>query len=1044
MTRVEQTRLARGDWDSLQRFSALTHFDLVVGMRLHSLIAALREGVPCVGVQYDPKVGAFLEGMGLGKYAIDLQDFDPQGLVDRVLDAYEKREYFKQIAKGFWRNTTATTESAMMAKDLLEKPRSTPTFPPFLVDFTVQQTLNVSHSEEEKIRLNDLFRRIWEDRLDPNFHYEMAWTDLNWIETQLRSDHERMAVLVRENREALERSQIFQEESERLAKENREIEQRLAMENSQRMDAEETLRQVQSDSWQLREELSRIENSRGFKVLRFLWGILWRIRDPKQQILEFKVFLAKVGSWVAGRTRGFRSWIYRTFKGILPAWLRYLNFVLNIHHLILEDRSTVVLYTDEEQLFAGYQLRKRIKDMRTQPVRVTLVTTMKDEADNAQSWLEDLEHQTRPPDEVILVDGGSSDRTLEILESFAAKSSLDVKVLSKPGSNIAAGRNLGIELASHPLIAVTDFGCTLKVDWLEKLLVPFGGDPEMEVVAGWYEAFADSRIGESAKHELIPTLKHITPDTFLPATRSIAFRKTAWEEVGGFPEWLTITGEDTYFDLQLKRNCNRWAFVPDARVIWHSPKTVREIWKKLSNWTAGDGESGAFVHQYWTFMGDYFWSSFFTLLGLAIAVASFWIHPLLGAGFIFIWCLIIFLSLSVSSDHRKGAVQGFWKRFGRAARVNGFLRGIRNRQRVALRRYDGVRGVVFLLSGVPIDDTGGGARGTQITLELLQRGYLVIFVHKYPKQESVDLRIDFDQPNLLHFALKDFDWKAICWEHRLLLKSKPVTTILEFPFKEYLPFVKSTRRMGGTVIYDLIDDWNTSLGGDWYSVKTEQAIINASDVLAASAPSLVERLQHASGRRDVLWVPNAVNLRLFDRESSQPCPEDLPCGSPRILYIGALWGEWFDWDLLQKIARAYPQAAVTIIGDYRGHCPFNEPNLHFLGLKPQTSLPAYLRHSDVAIIPWEISPITQSTSPLKVFEYLAMGVPVVAPKLNPLEGIPYVFLARDHDEFIENIERACSCVIENEILDEFVEKNSWRARMDTLAEQVPHLREGEL
>jgi glycosyltransferase involved in cell wall biosynthesis len=272
-----------------------------------------------------------------------------------------------------------------------------------------------------------------------------------------------------------------------------------------------------------------------------------------------------------------------------------------------------------------------------------------------------------------------------------------------------------------------------------------------------------------------------------------------------------------------------------------------------------------------------------------------------------------------------------------------------------------------------------------------------------------------------------------------LLKGKSLTSILEFPLKEYLSIVKSIRRMGGTVIYDLIDDWNTSLGGDWYSASTEQAIVDASDVLVASAPSLVERLQHSSGRGDVLWIPNAVNLMLFDRKRNYPYPEDLPPGSPKILYIGALWGEWFDWRLLQKIARAYPQAAVTIIGDYRGDCPFDESNLYFLGLKPQISLPAYLMHSDVAIIPWEISPITQSTSPLKVFEYLAMAVPVVAPKLDPLEGMPYVFLAQDHDEFIENIERAHSCMIEDEILDAFVLRNSWRARIDALAAKVPHI-----
>jgi glycosyltransferase involved in cell wall biosynthesis len=206
-------------------------------------------------------------------------------------------------------------------------------------------------------------------------------------------------------------------------------------------------------------------------------------------------------------------------------------------------------------------------------------------------------------------------------------------------------------------------------------------------------------------------------------------------------------------------------------------------------------------------------------------------------------------------------------------------------------------------------------------------------------------------------------------------------------------------------------------------------------LLVASAPSLVERLKEMTGR-SVLLLPNAVNLKLFDRGRKYEEPEDLPAGDPRILFIGALWGEWFDWDLLQKIVQAYPNSALTVIGDYRGQCPFSEPNLHFLGLKSQTTLPAYLQHSDVTIIPWEISSITQATSPLKVFEYLAMGAPVVAPRINPLLDLPYVFTSSDHDEFIENIEKARTCEMEEGVLDEFIKANSWEARIDKLAEYI--------
>jgi glycosyltransferase involved in cell wall biosynthesis len=720
---------------------------------------------------------------------------------------------------------------------------------------------------------------------------------------------------------------------------------------------------------------------------------------------------------------------------LLPGPRKHLDFIVRAHHLSLDDRSQVTLYSDNEDIFPGYAPRQPLKGLEREPVKVTLVTTVKNEAENAKAWLKQLEHQSRVPDEVILLEGGSRDNTYEILEEYAKSTPLNLKLLKKPGLNIATRRNLGAQMAMYPVIAMTDFGCSLRRDWLEKIIIPFEHNPDMELVAGWYQATSKSRLGEWAKYELIPRLGDIHPQSFLPACRSIAFKKSTWEKVGGFAEWLTKTGEDTYFDLQLKQVARNWAFVPDAQVVWHAPSTVKGIWDKLSSWTAGDGESGAYAPRLWEQTVESYRNAILTFLGFGAAVVALWVNLPLGIFVILSWLGLVLFSLWFEGRGRGVIIGGLLKRFGRAARVDGFLRGFKNRPAALARRYADVTGVVLFLTGVPIDDTGGGARGTQIALELLRRGNLVIFVHKFPKQESVDLELDFSHERLLHFPSDEFDWDALEWELGDLLKTKILTAILEFPFREYHPIARSVSRMGGQVVYDLIDEWNTSLGGDWYSAKTEQRIVRRSRVLVASAPGLVEHLEELSGRTAVL-LPNAVNLKLFDRKQQYDEPVDLPQGDPRILYVGALWGEWFDWDLLQKLAQAYPASAVTVIGDYRGQCPFSEPNLNFLGLKPQTTLPAYLQHSDVAIIPWKISPITQSTSPLKVFEYLAMGVPVVAPKINPLLDLPYVFLAQDHDEFIQNIEKARTIEIEDSVLDDFIQANSWQARIDELARHI--------
>jgi glycosyltransferase involved in cell wall biosynthesis len=129
-------------------------------------------------------------------------------------------------------------------------------------------------------------------------------------------------------------------------------------------------------------------------------------------------------------------------------------------------------------------------------------------------------------------------------------------------------------------------------------------------------------------------------------------------------------------------------------------------------------------------------------------------------------------------------------------------------------------------------------------------------------------------------------------------------------------------------------------------------------------------------------VPNAVNIDLFDPRRPWTRPADYPEAAWSMIYIGALWGDWFDWGLLRRLAVAYAEAAVVVIGDYRQQMTAAPGNVHFLGLKAQAELPAYLAQAEVAIIPWKANAVTHATSPLKVYEYLAMRRPVVAPQLD--------------------------------------------------------------
>ena len=1033
MQKESRSVIAGGDLHALQTYAAIEQFDLLLGMRLHSLVAALRAGIPCVGLNYDPKVASFLKSFQLTDFAIDLSNLDGALLAKRLLSAFEKGEQFRGVRDKIEKLTQSPSASIDLAKNLLESENSKPALPPLLAEFAINQTLNLANAESEMTRLSQMFQSLWADA--PATIPSPVNTSLSWIEERVRTDMEHTKTLEEELEPAREQIESDKITIQRLGETLERTESGLRLETEERMKNQESLLEARSKEAQTSSEMQAMKSSKGFRVLQAIWGVIWRFRDPKQSAKESREVLRGIRGWIARKLRPIISIVLRPLIKILPKPWRHLRFIVRVHHLKLVDHSQVVLYTDDESLFPGYSPRMKITEQSRKPVKVSLVTTVKNESSSAKTWLKELEQQTRIPDEVIILDGGSSDNTFALLEAFASRTKLNLKLVLKPNANIATRRNVGASRASNPIIAMTDFGCSVNEDWLEKIVAPFEIDPNTEVVAGWYGAHADTWLGDKAKFELIPKITDIQPQNFLPACRSIAFKKSVWEEVGGFAEWLTKTGEDTFFDLQLKRRVRNWAFVPDARVTWHAPESLKGIWNKLSSWTIGDGESGAFAPNYWAQMVNSFRSTFLSLLGLGLAIGGFLVAPQLGFILSGLWLGLFLLGLAVDAMGRGGILGGILRRFGRSVRVQGFRQGIRNRPQVIARRYAEATGLVLFLSGVPIDDTGGGARGTQMALELLRRGNVVIFVHKYAKQESADLDLDFNQEGLLHFSASDFDWPALRWEFKELLKIKKLTAIVEFPFAEYLPIVRSVSAMGGNVFYDLIDEWNTSLGGDWYSPSVEEAIVRTSDILAASAPSLVKRLEKISGR-EVIELPNAVNLNVFDRRQTTLPPHDLPPENPKVLYIGALWGEWFDWELLGKVSRANPDAAVVVIGDYRGQSPISGANLHFLGLKDQTTLPGYLAHSDVAIIPWKISPITQATSPLKIFEYLAMGVPVVAPNLPPLADLPYVFLADDHAEFLENIGKALDCEMEDEVLDKFLEDNSWKARIQGLAEKV--------
>lgn len=224
------------------------------------------------------------------------------------------------------------------------------------------------------------------------------------------------------------------------------------------------------------------------------------------------------------------------------------------------------------------------------PLEISLIATLKDEADSISSFLDGLLRQSRPPDEIVLVDGGSTDGTVAAIERAQGTATVPIRLVEAPGTNISEGRNIAIDRAAHEVIAVTDAGTRPEANWLEKLVAPLEGDPELAVSSGFFLPGGKGWRQRALAIVITPQRDEIDPTRFLPSSRSVAFRRAWWRRAGGYPEWL-LHCEDLVFDLELRRAGASFAFAPDAIVVWDARPNLRSFARQYFNYARGDGHA---------------------------------------------------------------------------------------------------------------------------------------------------------------------------------------------------------------------------------------------------------------------------------------------------------------------------------------------------------------------------------------------------------------------------------------------------------------------
>lgn len=234
------------------------------------------------------------------------------------------------------------------------------------------------------------------------------------------------------------------------------------------------------------------------------------------------------------------------------------------------------------------------------------------------------------------------------------------------------------------------------------------------------------------------------------------------------------------------------------------------------------------------------------------------------------------------------------------------------------------------------------------------------------------------------------------------------------------------------VVFDCVDDF-----AEWRPF--EPPMLAKATAVVVTSTALEQRLRPHHPRLAV--VPNGCDFAFFNTRPSGPPPADLPrARRPRAAFVGA-WGAWVDSAAVARAAKQLSHWDFILIGPEFGGYPVRGRNIYKLGMRPYERLPAYLHEVDVTLIPFLDSQVSRAANPVKLWEYLATGKPVVSsplPEVLPLRNLVRIAVP---DTFAQEISAA---LFDQESAPKRIavaKNNSWEARYEAIVHFLPELEE---
>ncbi|MCX0404208.1 glycosyltransferase [Clostridium perfringens] len=342
-------------------------------------------------------------------------------------------------------------------------------------------------------------------------------------------------------------------------------------------------------------------------------------------------------------------------------------------------------------------------------------------------------------------------------------------------------------------------------------------------------------------------------------------------------------------------------------------------------------------------------------------------------------------------------------------------------------------------------------RSQHMANELTDDGYLYFYRTSEqfdPHVKTVEkLKDRLYLVNMANFALQNamFDLLKEYKGHKFLsLYSTDVYLDEQYIKEKYID-------NGFKIIYEYIDELSDEISGhlpDFVYDRHKNIIEDKSNIAVGSADKLIEEIEEIRGKENVAMITNGVQYDHWQYRSDE-VPEKLKDivskGNPIIGYFGAL-AKWFDYELLKKVAKERPNYEIVLIGflydnSFKDSKIDELENVHYLGIVDYKELNQYSQYFTISTIPFLLNDITESTSPVKLFEYMAMGHPIVTTDMRECRKYKSVLIGKIHEDFIEKLDFALTLDKKDEYYNYLKEEalaNTWREKaaiLDRLIEK---------